>query len=98
MHACACANDGWEKINVLIVSLLLPIAVNFMLRSNTKRRIEVLDAIANRSAARVFCSQNGSVRADRVSGRAEHRPQTRPLASQDLVAPEWAVQVLVWSS
>ena len=94
---CACANDDGEKINVLIVSLLLPIAVNFTLRSNTKRRIEVLDAIANISASRGYCSQNGRVRADRVSGRAEHLPQTRPLASQDLVAPEWAVQVLVWS-
>ena len=33
---------GGEKRNVLIVSVLLPIAVNFTLRSKTQRRIEVL--------------------------------------------------------
>ena len=42
MHACACADNGGEKRNVLIVSVLLPIAVNFALRSNTQRRIDVL--------------------------------------------------------
>ena len=42
MHACACADNGREKRNVLIVSILLPIAVNFALRSNTQRRIDVL--------------------------------------------------------
>jgi hypothetical protein len=33
---------GGEKRNFLIVSGLLPIAVNFALRSKTQRRIEVL--------------------------------------------------------
>ena len=33
---------GREKRNVLIVSVLLPVAVNFSLRSKTQRRIEVL--------------------------------------------------------
>jgi hypothetical protein len=42
VHAYACAHDGGEKRNVLIVSVLLPIAVNFALCSKTQRRIEVL--------------------------------------------------------
>jgi hypothetical protein len=45
VHACACADNGGEKRNVLIVSVLLPIADNFALRSKTQatqRRIEVL--------------------------------------------------------
>ena len=42
MHAGGCAHDGGEKKNVLIVSVSLPIAVNFTLRSKTQRRIEVL--------------------------------------------------------
>ena len=46
MHACACADNGREKRYVLIVSVLLPIAVNFALRSNTQRRIEVLGSMA----------------------------------------------------
>jgi hypothetical protein len=35
VHACACAHDGGEKGNVLIVRVLLPIAVNFALCSKT---------------------------------------------------------------
>ena len=42
MHACACADNGGEKRNVLIVSVLLPVAINFARRSKTQRRIEVL--------------------------------------------------------
>jgi hypothetical protein len=42
VHAGGCAHDGGEKRNVLIVSVLFPIAVNFTLRSKTQRRIEVL--------------------------------------------------------
>jgi hypothetical protein len=42
VHAGGCAHDGGEKRNVLIVSILLPTAVNFTLRSKTQRRIEVL--------------------------------------------------------
>ena len=41
VHACSCADNGGEKRNVLIVRVLLPIAVNFALRSKTQRRIEV---------------------------------------------------------
>ena len=42
VHACACADNGREKTNVLIVSILLPIAVNCTLRSNTQSLIEVI--------------------------------------------------------
>ena len=35
MHAGGCAHDGGEKKNVLIVSVSLPIAVNFALCSNS---------------------------------------------------------------
>ena len=42
VHAGGYAHDGGEKRNVLIVSVLLPIAVNFALRSKTQRHIEVL--------------------------------------------------------
>ena len=42
VHAVGCAHDSGEKRNVLIVSVLLPIAVNFTLRSKTQRCIEVL--------------------------------------------------------
>jgi hypothetical protein len=41
VHACACADNGGEKRNVLIVSVLLPIDVNLALRSKTQRRIDV---------------------------------------------------------
>jgi len=47
-------DSGREKGNDLLVSELLPIAVDCELRINTQRRI---DAIANLSAARVYCSQ-----------------------------------------
>jgi hypothetical protein len=40
VHACACADNGGEKRNVLIVSVLLPITVNFAMRSKTHRRID----------------------------------------------------------
>jgi hypothetical protein len=42
VHACACADNGREKRNVQIVSVLLPIAVNCMLHSNTQSLIEVI--------------------------------------------------------
>ena len=42
VYAAASTNYCGEKRNVLIVSVLLPIAVNFELRSKTQRRIEVL--------------------------------------------------------
>ena len=42
VHAGGCALVGGETRNVLIVSVLLPIAVNFALCSKTQRRIEVL--------------------------------------------------------
>ena len=43
-RACVylCVDNGWEKRNVLIVTVLLPIAVNFTLRSKTQRCLEVL--------------------------------------------------------
>ena len=34
MHACAGADNGGEKRNVLIVSVWLPIAIDLALRSN----------------------------------------------------------------
>ena len=40
MHAGGCACDG-EK-NVLIVSVLLPIAIDLALRSNMQRRVDVV--------------------------------------------------------
>ena len=42
MHACACADNGGEKRNVLIVIVLLPIAIDLALRSNMQRRVDVL--------------------------------------------------------
>jgi hypothetical protein len=42
LQACTCADNGGEKRNVLIVSVLLPIAICLALRSKTQRRIEVL--------------------------------------------------------
>ena len=42
MHARACAYNGGEKRNVLIVSVLLPIAIDLALRSNMQRRVDVL--------------------------------------------------------
>ena len=42
MHACAGADNGGEKRNALIVSVLLPIAFDLALRSNMQRRVDVL--------------------------------------------------------
>jgi hypothetical protein len=42
VHAGGCGDYGGENRNVLIVSVLLPIAIEFALRSKTQRRIEVL--------------------------------------------------------
>ena len=42
MHACACADNGGEKTNVLIVSVWLPIAIDLALRSKTQTRVDVL--------------------------------------------------------
>ena len=39
VHAGGCGHNGGEKRNVLIVSVMLPMAVKFALRSNTLRRI-----------------------------------------------------------
>ena len=41
-HACAGADTGGEKRNVLIVSVLLPIAIDLALRSNMQRRVDVV--------------------------------------------------------
>jgi hypothetical protein len=41
-HAGGCARNGGEKRNVLIVSVLLPIAIDLALRSNVQRRVDVL--------------------------------------------------------
>ena len=82
MHACARAHDDGEKRNVLIVSVLLPIAVNFMLCSKTQRHIEVLgpsDAIANRSVARGQAA--GAVEVVR-DGQVEDQAQAARLITQ----------------
>ena len=42
MHAGGCARNGGEKRNVLIVSVLLPIAIDLALRSNMQKRVDVL--------------------------------------------------------
>jgi len=42
VHAGGSAQNGGGKRNVLIVSLLLPIAIDLALRSNMQRRIDVL--------------------------------------------------------
>ncbi len=42
MHAGGGADNGGEKRNVLLVSQLLPIAIDLALRSNMKRRVDVL--------------------------------------------------------
>ena len=42
MHACGYACDGGKKRNVLIVSVLLPIAIDLALRSNMQRRVDVV--------------------------------------------------------
>ena len=42
VHAGGCGHNGGEKRNVLIVSVLLPVTVNFPLRSETLGGIEVL--------------------------------------------------------
>ena len=41
-NACAGGDDGWEKRNVLIVTVFLPIAIDLALRSNMQRRVDVL--------------------------------------------------------
>jgi len=38
-NACAGGDDGWEKRNVLIVTVFLPIAIDLALRSNMQRRV-----------------------------------------------------------
>ena len=43
LHAGGGAENGWEKRNVLIVSVLLPIAIDLALRSNVQRRVDVLE-------------------------------------------------------
>ena len=42
MHAGGGAENGGEKRNVLVVSVLLPIAVNFALRSESQGGVKVL--------------------------------------------------------
>ena len=42
MHACGGADNGREKRNVVIVSVLFPIAMDLALRCNTQRRVDVL--------------------------------------------------------
>ena len=42
VHACGYACDGGKKRNVLIVSVLLPIAIDLALRSNMQRRVDVI--------------------------------------------------------
>ena len=42
VHAGGGAENGGEKRNVLIVSVLLPIATDLALRSNMQRRVHVL--------------------------------------------------------
>ena len=42
VHAGGCARNGGEKRNVLIVSVLLPRAIDLALRSNMERRVDVL--------------------------------------------------------
>ena len=39
VHAGGCGHNGGEKRNVLIVSVMLPVRVNFALRSQTQRSI-----------------------------------------------------------
>ncbi len=58
VHAYACADDGGEKRNFLFVSVLLPIAVNFALRSKTQST-SISCFFKIRSSSRVYCSQNG---------------------------------------
>jgi hypothetical protein len=42
MHAGGSGLNGGEKRNVLIVSILLPIVIDFALRSETQGGVEVL--------------------------------------------------------
>ncbi len=42
MQAGGSGDYGGEKRNVLIVSVLLPIAIDLALRSNMQRRVDVL--------------------------------------------------------
>ncbi len=42
VHVGVCARDSWEKRKVVIVSVLLPVAIDLALRSKTPRRIYVL--------------------------------------------------------
>jgi hypothetical protein len=42
VHVGGGAENGGEKRNVLIVSVLLPIAIDLALRSNMQRRVDVL--------------------------------------------------------
>ncbi len=42
VHAGGGAENGGEKRNVLIVSVLLPIAIDLALRCKTQRRVDVL--------------------------------------------------------
>ena len=43
MHAGAGGDNGGEKINVLIVRVLLPISTQLALRCNVQRRVDVLE-------------------------------------------------------
>jgi hypothetical protein len=47
VHAGGGAANGWEKRNVLIVSVLLPIIIDLAVRSKTQTRIEVLRIVSN---------------------------------------------------
>jgi hypothetical protein len=42
VHAGGGTENGGEKRNILIVSVLFPIIIDLVLRSKTQRRIEVL--------------------------------------------------------
>ena len=42
VHAGGCGHNGGEQRNVLIVSVMLPIAIDFALRSETQGGVKVL--------------------------------------------------------
>ena len=59
----------------------------------------VLEVVADLHVAAPldYACRYAVLRADRVSGRADYGPSDPTSQSCVLVAPEWAVQVLVWS-
>jgi hypothetical protein len=85
VHAGGSGHNGGEKRSVLVVSVLLPIAVNFALRSEPPGGVKVLEvlemSLKNRVCARV-CAQ-------RTNPRTFHKHAAGIFAAA-LLGRDWA--------